>query len=94
MSPKRAGLNGESSPPDSDRRHRREVRIHLPVPSVRLPLNTGAVLASSLSCALIQGGIPGDSPIVWPLVALVLGSMAYDVAVTAVKRSGKAKPSN
>ncbi|MFF5011698.1 hypothetical protein [Streptomyces sp. NPDC001165] len=86
MSPKRVGLNGEDPPHGGDRRHSKEVRIHFPIPSIRPPIGTGVIGASSLSCVLIEGGIPADSPVVWPLVALVLGSMAYDVAVQALKR--------
>ncbi|MFE5400939.1 hypothetical protein ACFQ9Z_05970 [Streptomyces sp. NPDC056580] len=87
MSPKRAGLNDAATPQHSDDHRRgKEVRIHFPVPSFRPPVGTGVVGAGTLSGVLIQGGIPADSPVIWPLVALVLGSMAYDVALRAVKR--------
>ncbi|MGW1585433.1 hypothetical protein [Streptomyces sp. NPDC002386] len=92
MSPKRAGLT-DAAPPqhNDDQRPRKEVRIHFPVPSFRPPVGTGVVGAGTLSGVLLQGGIPADSPVVWPLVALVLGSMAYDVAVRALKRRDRGR---
>jgi hypothetical protein len=99
MSPKRADRNGAASPRNDEREHRgrgdlergKEVRIHIPVPSIRPPVGTGVVGAGTLSGVLINGGIPADSPLVWPLVALVLGSMAYDVAVQALRRRDRGR---
>ncbi|MEU0766107.1 hypothetical protein [Streptomyces albogriseolus] len=93
MSPKRADRNGAASPHNDKRAHNgadlergKEVRIHIPVPSIRPPVGTSVVGAGTLSGFLINGGIPADLHVVWPLVALVLGSMAYDVAVQALRR--------
>ncbi|MFG2402509.1 hypothetical protein [Streptomyces lydicus] len=35
---------------------------------------------------LINGTVPPDSPLVWPLVVLSLGSMGYDLGRRALRR--------
>jgi hypothetical protein len=56
------------------------LRIALPsVPACTAVLGTGSVGA-----ALVHGAIPAASPLVWPLVFLALGAMAYDVALRAL----------
>jgi hypothetical protein len=42
--------------------------------------------AGSIGAALVHGAIPAASPLVWPLVVLALGTMAYDVALRALRR--------
>jgi len=88
MSPEPETRNSEDHPRE-DKRRNRELRIALP--GVRPPVGTGLVGASALAGALTHGDIPADSPIVWPLVVLVLGSMAYDVATRAVKRRDRTR---
>ncbi|MDQ0688938.1 hypothetical protein QFZ56_007901 [Streptomyces achromogenes] len=54
------------------------MRIALPsVPACTAVLGTGGVGA-----ALVHGTIP--SPLVWPLVVLALGAMAYEVGLRAL----------
>lgn len=89
MCPKRTGLNGEDRSRrarESDSKAGKEIRIRLRVPRFRPPMGTGLVGAGSLSGMLVQGGIPADSQLVWPLVTLALGGMAHDVAVQALRR--------
>ncbi|WP_457492770.1 hypothetical protein [Streptomyces sp. P5_D11] len=50
------------------------------------PTATAALGTSSVGAALLTGTVPADSPLVWPLVALALGSMAYDLGVRALGR--------
>lgn len=49
-------------------------------PALTAMAGTGAV-----TTALVSGAIPPNSPLVWPLVVLCLGSMAYDLGVRAVR---------
>ncbi|MDH6710772.1 hypothetical protein P3T27_007523 [Kitasatospora sp. MAA19] len=39
----------------------------------------------SVGTLLISGIVPPDSPLVWPLVVLALGSTAYDLGVRALR---------
>ncbi|MFI0269647.1 hypothetical protein [Streptomyces luteogriseus] len=61
---------------------RREVVLRIVLPGI--PACT-AVLGS-VGAALVHGAIPAASPLVWPLVVLALGTMAYDVALRALSR--------
>ncbi|MFE9953813.1 hypothetical protein ACFYRJ_41400 [Streptomyces sp. NPDC005531] len=63
-----------------DRRGRGGVYVRLP----GAPTATAALGTSSVGAALLTGTVPADSPLVWPLVALALGSMAYDLGVRAL----------
>jgi hypothetical protein len=59
---------------------------------VRLPsASAAAALLSNGSAAtlLASGVVPADSPPMWPLVVLALGSMAYDLGVRALQRTDK-----
>lgn len=49
-------------------------------PALTAMAGTGAV-----TTGLVSGAIPPNSPLVWPLVVLCLGSMAYDLGVRAVQ---------
>ncbi|MET8168832.1 hypothetical protein ABZT34_32050 [Streptomyces sp. NPDC005329] len=53
-------------------------------PAATATLSTGSVIT-----LLAGGGVPPDSPLVWPLVVLALGSMAYDLGVRASRRRGQ-----
>ncbi|MFG2683961.1 hypothetical protein [Streptomyces sp. NPDC048392] len=71
---------------------RREVvlRIALPsIPACTAVLGTGTGSGSgsgSVGAALVHGAIPEASLLVWPLVVLALGTMAYDVGLRALRR--------
>ncbi|OKH97545.1 hypothetical protein AMK13_38230 [Streptomyces sp. CB02056] len=54
------------------------------VPAV--PTCTAMASTGSVTGALLSGTVPPDSPLVWPLVVLALGSMAYDLGVRALRR--------
>jgi hypothetical protein len=58
------------------------VRIALP----GIPACTAVLATSNIGAALVHGAIPAASPLVWPLVVLALGTMAYDVALRALRR--------
>ncbi|MFF1968962.1 hypothetical protein ACFVW5_36110 [Streptomyces sp. NPDC058232] len=59
---------------------RREVVLRIALPSV--PACTAVLSTGSVGAALVHGTIP--SPLVWPLVVLALGAMAYDVGLRAL----------
>ncbi|WBP92164.1 hypothetical protein [Kitasatospora cathayae] len=50
------------------------------------PTCTAMAGTGSVGGALLTGTVPPDSPLVWPLVVLALGSMAYDLGVRALRR--------
>ncbi|MFI5649274.1 hypothetical protein [Kitasatospora sp. NPDC051705] len=50
------------------------------------PTCTAMAGTGSVTTALLSGTVAPDSPLVWPLVVLVLGSMAYDLGVRALRR--------
>ncbi|MFJ6384652.1 hypothetical protein ACIQI7_32180 [Kitasatospora sp. NPDC092039] len=53
------------------------------------PTCTAMASTGSVAGALLSGTELADSPLVWPLVVLALGSMAYDLGVRALQgRSG------
>ncbi|MGP8300351.1 hypothetical protein ACTPOK_20980 [Streptomyces inhibens] len=52
------------------------------------PTATAVLGTGSVSTALLSGTIPPDSPLTWPLVALALGSMTYDLGVRALRHKG------
>ncbi|MFF2123437.1 hypothetical protein ACFVXH_39535 [Kitasatospora sp. NPDC058184] len=52
------------------------------------PTCTAMAGTGSVGGALLSGTVPPDSPLVWPLVVLALGSMAYDLGVRALRRRG------
>ncbi|MEU7898596.1 hypothetical protein AB0B45_37765 [Nonomuraea sp. NPDC049152] len=58
--------------------------IYVRVPSV--PTATAVLSTSSVGTALLTGMVSADSPLVWPLVVLALGSMAYDLGVRTLMR--------
>jgi hypothetical protein len=68
----------------SARRHHRELRLRIPLP--RVPACTAGIGTGALGAALAHGTIPAHSPLVWPLVVLALGSMAYDLGIRALRR--------
>lgn len=61
---------------------RREVVLRCTLPS--LPACTAVLGTGSLGAALVRGTISAASPLVWPLVVLALGAMAYDVGLRAL----------
>ncbi|MFJ6686696.1 hypothetical protein [Streptomyces werraensis] len=61
---------------------RREVVLRIALPGI--PACTAVLGTGSVGAALVHGTIP--SPLVWPLVVLALGAMAYDVALRALRR--------
>ncbi|MER7812936.1 hypothetical protein [Streptomyces sp900116325] len=60
---------------------RREVVLRIALPSI--PTCTATLGTGSIAAALVHGAIPAASPLVWPLVVLALGAMAYDVGLRA-----------
>lgn len=61
----------------------------LPVRVPTAPACTAMAGTGSVGGALLTGTVPADSPLVWPLVVLALGSMAYDLGIRALRgRSG------
>lgn len=67
--------------PVSARPARREVVLRIALPSI--PTCTAVLGTGSVGAALLHGTIPAASPLVWPLVVLALGAMAYDVGLRA-----------
>ena len=63
---------------------RREMVLRITPPD--LPVCTAMLGTGSLGALLVRGAVPAGSPLVWPLVVLALGAMAYDVALRAVRR--------
>ncbi|MEU6548391.1 hypothetical protein [Streptomyces sp. NPDC046859] len=61
---------------------RREVVLRFALP--RLPACTAVLGTGSVAAALVHGTVPAGSPLVWPLVVLSLGTMAYDIALRAL----------
>ncbi|GAA2699307.1 hypothetical protein GCM10010095_70700 [Streptomyces anthocyanicus] len=62
--------------------HQRPVYLRMPGgPATTALLGTG-----SAGAALASGALPASSTLAWPLVALALGSMAYDLGVRALAR--------
>lgn len=68
--------------PVSARPARREVVLRIALPS--LPTCTAVLGTGSVGAALLHGTLPATSPLVWPLVVLALGAMAYDVGLRAL----------
>ncbi|MFF1678804.1 hypothetical protein ACFVYG_22535 [Streptomyces sp. NPDC058256] len=60
------------------------VLVRIAAPSA--PACTAVLSTGSVSTLLASGTVPPDSPLVWPLVVLALGSMAYDLGVRALHR--------
>lgn len=51
---------------------------------------TTAVFTTGSTTALLASGtVPAGFPLVWPLVVLSLGAMAYDLGVRALHRTSK-----
>ncbi|WP_435611269.1 hypothetical protein [Streptomyces sp. C10-9-1] len=67
---------------------RREAVLRIALPGI--PACTAVLGTGSVGAALVHGAIPAASPLVWPLVvlalALALATMAYDVALRALRR--------
>ncbi|GHI88507.1 hypothetical protein [Streptomyces xanthophaeus] len=68
----------------------RTVRLQLP----GLPETTAAVSTGTVLTALLTGAVPPDSRLVWPLVVLALGFLAYDIGVRAVRRRAEKAEEN
>lgn len=62
---------------------RREVVLRIALPSI--PACTATLGTGSIAAALVHGAIPAASPLVWPLVVLALGALAYDVGLRALR---------
>ncbi|MFF5826046.1 hypothetical protein ACFY8Q_31625 [[Kitasatospora] papulosa] len=60
---------------------RRQVVLRITLPSI--PTCTATLGTGGIAAALVHGAIPAASPLVWPLVVLALGTMAYDVGLRA-----------
>jgi hypothetical protein len=58
------------------------LRIALP----GIPACTAVLGTDSVGAPLVHGTVPAASPLVWPLVVLALGTMAYDVGLRALRR--------
>ncbi|MFG3496847.1 hypothetical protein [Streptomyces sp. NPDC047928] len=63
---------------------RREVVLRIALPSI--PACTAVLGTGSVGAALLHGTILAASPLVWPLVVLALGTMAYDIGLRALRR--------
>jgi hypothetical protein len=63
---------------------RREMVLRIALPSI--PTCTAILGTSSFGAALLHGTIPAAFPLVWPLVVLALGTMAYDIGLRALRR--------
>lgn len=50
------------------------------------PTATAVLSTGSVTSLLVGGAVPLDSPLAWPLVVLVLGTIAHDIAVRALRR--------
>jgi hypothetical protein len=59
---------------------RREVVLRITLPGI--PACTAVLGTGSVGAALVHDALP--SPLVWPLVVLALGAMAYDVGLRAL----------
>ncbi|MFD5861504.1 hypothetical protein [Streptomyces chartreusis] len=70
--------------PVAARPARREVVLRIALPGI--PACTAVLGTGSVGAALIHGAIPPASPLVWPLVVLALGTMAYDIELRALRR--------
>lgn len=66
---------------------RREITARIGLPAA--PTLTAATSTGSVASALLTGTLPANSPLVWPLVVMVLGSMAYDLGARALGRINK-----
>ena len=62
---------------------RRQVVLRITLSSI--PTCTAILGTGSIAAALVHGAIQAASPLVWPLVVLVLGAMAYDVGLRALR---------
>jgi len=60
---------------------RQEVVLRITLPSI--PTCTATLGTGGIAAALVHGAIPAASPLVWPLVVLALGAMAYDIGLRA-----------
>ncbi|MGW1163399.1 hypothetical protein ACWD5Q_33120 [Streptomyces sp. NPDC002513] len=63
---------------------RREVVLRIALPGI--PSCTAVIGTGSVGAALLHGTVPAASPLVWPVVVLALGAMAYDVGLRALRR--------
>lgn len=63
---------------------RRELVVRIVAPSA--PMCTAMLSGGSVTAVFLSGTVLPDSPLVWPLVVLALGSMAYDLGVRALGR--------
>ncbi|MBJ6636728.1 hypothetical protein [Streptomyces sp. I5] len=63
---------------------RREVVLRIALPGI--PACTAVLGTGSVGAALVHGAIPEASLLVWPLVVLALGTMAYDIGLRAQRR--------
>lgn len=70
--------------PVAARPARREVVLRIALPGI--PACTAVLGTGSVGAALVHGAIPAASPLVWPLVVLALGTMAYDIGLRALRR--------
>jgi hypothetical protein len=75
-----AARHGDHDGPE--RAHGVVVRVVIP----NAPAPAAVLGAAPVGTLLASGVIPPDSPLVWPLVVLALGTMAYDLARRALQR--------
>ncbi|MFJ1708739.1 hypothetical protein [Kitasatospora sp. NPDC088346] len=54
-----------------------------------VPTGTIILSTSTLASALSHGSLPTDSPLLWPLVALTVASMGYDLGLRALRQRQK-----
>lgn len=62
---------------------RRQVVLRITLPSI--PTCTATLGTGGIAATLVHGAIPAASPLVWPLVVLALGALAYDVGLRALR---------
>ncbi|MFJ1961815.1 hypothetical protein [Streptomyces massasporeus] len=68
--------------------NRGRVRLEFAVPQGPSLSSSGAVLGSALLSAGLAGGhIPPTPALVWPLVAMSVAAMAYDLGRRALRRT-------
>lgn len=67
---------------DPERVHGLVVRVVVP----NAPARAAVLGAAPVGTLLVTGVIQPDSPLVWPLIVLALGTMAYDLAHRALQR--------
>ncbi|UKZ02830.1 hypothetical protein BOQ63_001470 (plasmid) [Streptomyces viridifaciens] len=77
-------MNDHLTGHESEDQQHRGILVRVVAPSV--PTCAAVLSSGSVGTILISGTVPPNSPLVWPLVVLALGSMAYDLGARALRR--------